>query len=144
VKKRDAELREILSSVRTLAVVGIKDGESEDAYRVPLYLQQHGYRIVPVNPKLDSVLGEKAFASLSEMDAAGVAVDLVDMFRATDHVPAHVDEILAMSKPPRVVWMQLGILHGPSAARLRAEGIQVVQDRCIMVDHRRLIADADA
>jgi len=132
----DDELRELLESVHTIAVVGMKDAESEDAFRVPRYLQQHGYRIVPVNPKLVRVLGERAHAKLSELD---VAVDLVDLFRAPEHIPAHVDEILALSPRPKAVWMQLGIVHGGAAARLRAAGIAVVQDRCIMVDHRRLI-----
>jgi hypothetical protein len=132
----DAELRELLESVHTIAVVGMKDDETEDAFRVPRYLQQHGYRILPVNPKLERVLGERACASLSQLDAA---VDLVDLFRAPDHIPAHVDEILALSPHPKAVWMQLGIVHGGAAARLRTAGIAVVQDRCIMVDHRRLI-----
>lgn len=133
---RDEDLRSALEQARTIAVVGIKDDPSEDAHRVPRYLQEQGYRIQPVNPKLERVLGERAWSSLSEIDEP---VDLVDLFRAPDHIPAHVDEILAMSPLPKVVWMQLGIVHGGAAARLRAEGIQVVQDRCIMVDHRRLL-----
>lgn len=133
----DEAMRELLEGSRTIAVVGIKDDESQDAYRVPLYLQRHGYRILPVNPKLRRVLGKRAASSLGEID---VPVDLVDLFRAPDHIPAHVDEILAMQPRPRAVWLQLGIVHGASAARLRAEGIEVVQDRCIMVEHRRLLA----
>ncbi len=133
----DNDLRDLLAASRTIAVVGIKNDESEDAYRVPLYMQRHGHRILPVNPKLDRSLGERATGSLGEID---VPVDLVNLFRAPDHIPAHVDEILAMQPRPRAVWMQLGIVHGASAARLRAEGIQVVQDRCIMVEHRRLYA----
>jgi predicted CoA-binding protein len=133
----DDGLRELLEASRTIAVVGIKNDESEDAYRVPLYMQHQGHRILPVNPKLGRVLGEPAAGSLAEIE---VPVDLVNLFRAPDHIPAHVDEILAMQPRPRAVWMQLGIVHGASAARLRAEGIQVVQDRCIMVEHRRLLA----
>lgn len=135
----DAELAEILSKCHSLAVIGIKDRESEDAYRIPKYMQEHGCRIIPVNPKVDSVLGERAFASLTEI--GNQPVDVVNLFRASDHVSAHVDEILTMSPAPSAVWMQLGIHHGPSAARLRAAGIKVVQDRCIMVDHRRLILE---
>ena len=129
-----------LSQCRTIAVVGIKDGPSEDAYRIPLYMQAHGYRIVPVNPKLDSVLGERAYPDLGGTADGGLELDLINLFRATHNVAAHVDEILALSPRPKVVWMQLGIHHGPSAARLREAGIRVVQDRCIMVDHRRLVA----
>jgi uncharacterized protein len=132
----DDEIRELLARVRTIAVVGIKAGAEEDAFRVPAYLQQHGYRIVPVSPKLASVLGEPAFPSLREIREP---IDLVDLFRAPQHVPAHADEILAMSPLPRAVWLQLGIRHDEAARRLEAAGIGVVQDRCIMVDHRRLL-----
>jgi predicted CoA-binding protein len=132
----DEELRDLLARTRTIAVVGIKAGDEDDAYRVPAYLQRAGYRIVPVSPKLDRVLGEPVVASLREVREP---VDLVDLFRAPQHVPAHVDEILAMSPRPRAVWMQLGIRHDESARRLEAAGIAVVQDRCIMVDHRRLL-----
>jgi uncharacterized protein len=132
----DDELREILERARTIAVLGMKAQAEEDAYQVPLYLQQHGYRIVPVNPKLREVLHERAYPSLAEVS---VPVDLVDVFRASDHLPGHVDEILAMRPRPSVVWFQLGIRNDASASKLEAAGIRVVQDRCIMVDHRRLV-----
>lgn len=137
----DARLKALLESARTVAVVGIKDREQEDAFRIPHYLQKAGYRIVPVNPKLDRVLGEPCRASLSQVS---IPVDIVNLFRASEHVPAHVDEILAMEPRPKAVWMQLGIHHGPSAQRLRDAGIEVVQDRCIMVDHRRLFGARSA
>jgi predicted CoA-binding protein len=132
----DADLIELLKSTRTIAVVGIKNGEADDAYRIPRYMQEAGYRILPVNPKLDEVLGETCVASVLDLDEP---VDIVNLFRASEHLPDHVDEILALESPPRVVWMQLGIHHGPSAKRLRDAGIRVVQDRCIMIEHRRLI-----
>lgn len=132
----DASLAALLRSARTVAVVGIKDREQEDAFRIPQYLQRAGYTIVPVNPKLAAVLGESCHASLAQVDRP---IDIVNLFRASEHVPAHVDEILALEPRPKAVWMQLGIHHGPSAQRLRDAGIEVVQDRCIMVDHRRLI-----
>jgi len=150
----DDEIRELLARARSIAVVGIKAGADAsarragaasqgraeiiepDAFRVPAYLQQQGYRIVPVSPKLDRVLGEPVVPSLREIREP---VDLVDLFRAPQHVPAHADEILAMSPRPRAVWLQLGIRHDEAAHRLEAAGIAVVQDRCIMVDHRRLL-----
>ncbi len=132
----DAEIADVLSAVKTIAVVGIKAREGEDAYRIPLYMQQHGYRIIPVNPKLDRVLGEDCVAELGDIREP---VDMVNVFRASENVPGHVEQILAMEPMPKAVWLQLGIHHGPSAARLRAAGIAVVQDRCIMVDHRRLL-----
>jgi predicted CoA-binding protein len=131
----DESLRELLESVATIAVVGIKAGEQDDAYRVPRYLQVVGYRIVPVSPKLDRVLDEPVRTALSEISEP---VDLVDLFRAPAHVPAHVEEILAMSPRPRAVWMQLGIEHAEATSRLREAGIVVVENRCLMVDHRRL------
>lgn len=134
----DGDLSQILRETRTLAVVGIKNVETEDAFRVPRYMQAHGYSIVPVNPKLDRVLDQQAHPDLPAVQTAGIEIDLVNLFRASENIPAHVDEILDMSPLPKAVWMQLGIHHGPSAARLRAAGIRVVQDRCIMVDHRRL------
>jgi predicted CoA-binding protein len=132
----DDALREILERVHTIAVVGIKDREAEDAYRVPRYLQQQGYRIVPVNPKLQRVLGEPAFARLADLPDP---VDLVDVFRAPEFLPAHADEILALPRRPLAVWLQLGIRHDTAAERLRAAGIRVVQDRCILIEHRRLL-----
>lgn len=136
IAEGDAGLKALLESARTIAVVGIKDREQEDAFRIPQYLQKAGYRIVPVNPKLASVLGEPCRATLAQVEGP---IDIVNLFRASEHVPAHVDEILAMRPLPKAVWMQLGIHHGPSAQRLRDAGIEVVQDRCMMVDHRRLI-----
>ena len=137
----DDELREILTQAKSIAVLGIKAGEHDDAYRVPLYLQQHGYRILPVSPKLERVLGERVHPSLAALPGP---VDLVNVFRAPQHVPQHVDEILALAHPPKAVWLQLGIRHDAAAARLEAAGIRVVQDRCIMVDHRRLVGAREA
>ena len=134
----DAELRDLLQRTTTIAVLGIKDAPAEDAHRVPAYLQAHGYRILPVNPKLAAqpVLGVRAAASLAELDETP---DLVNVFRAPQHVPAHADEILAIQPRPKAVWLQLGIHDDASARRLEAAGIAVVQDRCIMVEHRRLV-----
>ena len=134
--ERDEELRDLLAGVATIAVVGAKAGPDDDAFQVPAYLQRQGYRIVPVSPKLAEVLGERAFASLREVP---VPVDLVDVFRAPRHVPAHVDEVLALEPRPRAVWLQLGISHAESTRRLEAAGIAVVEDRCILVEHRRLL-----
>ncbi|MCS5638274.1 MAG: CoA-binding protein [Myxococcota bacterium] len=135
---QDHELARLFDEARAIAVVGIKAGEREDAYQVPLYMQAQGYRIVPVNPKLSEIMGEPVYPSLRELPDSVLPVDIVNLFRASDHIPAHTDEILELSPHPRAVWMQLGIADGPSAKRLRAAGIQVIQDRCIMVDHRRL------
>lgn len=134
----DDALSEILENARSIAVLGLKDGPAEDSFRVASYLLARGYRVVPVNPKLGEVLGEPAVASLA--DAPG-PIDLVDVFRASAHVPGHVDEILALSPRPACVWLQLGVRSDEAAARLAAAGITVVQDRCIKIEHRRLFGD---
>jgi hypothetical protein len=135
----DSLLREIFDRCASIAVVGIKAGARDDAFRVPQYMQQNGYRIVPISPKLDAVLGACCIASLRELRES---VDLVNLFRAPQHLPAHVDEILAMDPLPFAVWFQLGIRHDESAARLRAAGVRVVQDTCLMVEHARLAGRA--
>jgi uncharacterized protein len=131
----DASLRRLLEQTRRIAVLGIKAGESDDAYRVPQYMQRAGYRILPVSPKLESVLGERCVRSLAEL---AEPAELIDVFRAPANIPAHTDEILALPWRPRGVWLQQGIRDDASAARLEAAGIQVVQDKCLMVEHRRL------
>ncbi len=140
----DELLVRVLSEAHTIAVVGMKDAPDEDACRIPTYMAEHGYTIVPVNPKLERVLDRDAYPDLAAVDAAHLGVDLVNVFRASENVPGHVDEILAMEPRPKTVWLQLGIHHGPSARRLREAGIDVIQDRCIMVDHRRLAERIDA
>lgn len=131
----DSELRALLEAVRTVAVLGIKADPHSDAFKVPCYLQARGFRILPVNPKLERVLAEPAVASLADLPETP---DLVNVFRAPEHVPAHVDEILRLAPLPRGVWLQLGIRHAAAARRLEAEGIAVVEDRCLMVEHARL------
>jgi predicted CoA-binding protein len=132
----DQEIREVLNSTKTIAIVGIKEDESADAHRIPKYMQAHGARIIPVNPQVGDILGEKAYGCLADVD---VPIDLVNLFRAPENIPEHTREILALPTRPSAVWMQLGIYHGAAAAELRAEGITVIQDRCIMVEHRRLL-----
>lgn len=132
--RSDRELRALLESTRTIAVLGIKAGEHEDAFRVPRYMQRHGFSIVPVSPKLAEVLGERALAGVGEISEP---VDMINVFRAPANVPAHVDEILAMKHKPKSVWLQLGIAH-PATLRLEAAGIAVVEDLCLMALHARL------
>jgi hypothetical protein len=137
----DAALAALLRRARTIAVVGIKAGADDDAFRVPRYMQAQGYRILPVSPKLDEVLGERCVRSLGELSDAP---DLVNLFRASPHIPAHADEILALPRRPLGVWMQLGISHAEASARLAAAGITVVEDRCLMVEHARLVGGRPA
>ena len=140
----DATMKAVLEEANTIAVIGMKSGESDDAYRIPAYMKEHGYRIIPINPKLSEVLDTEAYADLGKIPQELQPLDVINIFRATEHLPSHVEEILALSPRPRAVWTQLGIHHGPSAQKLREAGITVIQDRCIMVDHRRLFSERTA
>jgi len=131
----DAELRDVLSRARTIAVVGLSDKPERDSNEVARYLQSQGYRIVPVNPMLSEVLGERSFPSLSAIPPE-VGVDIVDVFRRSDQVPPVVEEALA--RGVKVVWMQLGVEHAEAAAKARTAGVTVYENLCIMVQHRRL------
>jgi len=131
----DAELKDVLGHARTIAVVGLSDKPDRDSNEVARYLQGQGYRIVPVNPMLTEVLGEKAYPSLSAIPS-DLKVDIVDVFRRSEQVPPVVDE--AIARGDKVVWMQLGVEHAAAAAKARAAGITVFENLCIMVQHRRL------
>jgi uncharacterized protein len=131
----DAELREVLSRARTIAVVGLSDKPERDSNEVARYLQSQGYRIIPVNPMISEVLGERSYPSLSAIPRE-VRIDLVDVFRRSDQVPPVVDEALARRAP--VIWMQLGVENAEAAAKARAAGTIVYENLCIMVQHRRL------
>lgn len=131
-----AELVAALRPVRTVAVLGAKDKPWEPAFYVPASLAEAGLRLWPVNPALRSrpPWGEPPVGSLAELPGP---VDLIDVFRRPELIPGHVDEILALPWRPAIVWLQSGIVH-PDTARLREVGIVVVEDRCLMVEHRRL------
>ncbi len=131
----DADLRELLTNARTIAVVGLSDKPERDSNEVARYLRSQGYRIVPVNPTVAEVLGERSYPSLAAVPT-DVRVDIADVFRRSDQVPPVVDDAIARHVP--VVWMQLGVEHPASAAKARAAGATVVEDLCIMVQHRRL------
>ncbi len=131
----DSELRAILEKARTIAVVGLSDREDRDSHQIARFLQGQGYRVVPVNPRLSEVLGEKAWPSVREIPS-DVPIDVVDIFRRSEEVPPIVDEAIARRVP--VVWMQLGVEHPAAAAKARAAGLTVLENECIMVQHRRL------
>ena len=131
----DSDLRRILSSTRTVAVVGLSDKPDRDSHSVAAYLQSMGYRVVPVNPAVPQVLGEPSYPSLSAIPP-DVPVDLVDVFRRSDQVPSIVDEALARQVP--VIWLQLGVEHPEATRRARAAGTTVIENRCIRTEHQRL------
>jgi len=129
-------VRELLRDARTIAILGAHHDTWKPAFYVPDYLLEQGYEIIPVNPRFagQEFWGQPVRALLSEIE---VAVDIVDVFRRSDALMAHLDEILAMSPRPRAVWLQLGIRNDAFRDELVAAGIDVVQDRCTLADHRR-------
>jgi predicted CoA-binding protein len=127
------EVKTLLRGVRTIAVVGLSNKPERDSYRVAAYLQRAGYRVIPVNPRVAEVLGEKAYARLQDVPEK---IDLVDVFRRPEAVPEIVDGAIAVGA--RGVWMQEGIVHNAAAQKARAAGLQVVMNKCILKEHRRL------
>lgn len=128
----DEEIGAILESARTIAVVGLSNKSDRDSFRVARYLQEHGYRVIPVNPALPEALGEPCYPDLATIPG-DVTVDIVDIFRKPEFIPAIVDE--AIARGAATVWMQLGLAHNTAAEKARAAGLHVVMDRCIKVEH---------
>jgi len=123
----------LLRSAKTIAVVGLSSRRSRPSYGVSEYMQSQGYRIIPVNPKEAEVLGEKAYATLEEIP---VPVDIVDIFRQSQFVPEIVDAAIRIGA--KGVWMQEEVVHEEAAQKARDAGLEVVMDRCILKEHRKL------
>jgi predicted CoA-binding protein len=132
----DAAIREALKRARTIAVVGLSDGPNRPSHAVAEYLQRAGYKVLPVNPQLAGrrLLGETTVASLRGVPDR---VDIVDVFRRPEAVPGVVEDALAIAAP--LIWFQLGVIHEEAAARARRAGRLVVQDRCLKIEHARLL-----
>ena len=130
------QVRELLLGARRIGVVGLSPDPTRPSHWVSEYMQIAGYEIVPVHPGGGVVLGAPVHATLAAAAETG-PLDVVNVFRRSEHIPALVDEIIAVR--PKLVWLQQGIRNDEAAARLQAAGIPVVQDRCIMVDHRRAV-----
>jgi predicted CoA-binding protein len=130
----DQQIREILRRARVIAVVGLSDKPDRDSHHVADYLQRQGYRIIPVNPGVAEVLGEKAYPRLEDVPEA---IDVVDVFRRPEFVPEIAASAAAVKA--RVLWLQEGVVHGAAADQARAAHLQVVMDRCILKEHARLL-----
>ena len=126
-------LRRILKSTRTIAVVGLSANWWRPSYFAAKYMQQHGYRVIPVNPAYGEVLGEKCYASLKDIPEP---VDMVDCFRKSEEIPALAEEAVAIGA--KTLWMQLGVANEAAAAAARNAGLDVVMDRCVKIEHARL------
>ncbi|MFQ5552495.1 MAG: CoA-binding protein [Thermoplasmata archaeon] len=127
--ERADPIGEILERYRTVAVVGLSTHPAKDAHQVPRFVQANGYRIVPVNPFAEEILGEKAYPRLREIP---FPIDIVSIFRPSEEVPGIVDE--ALETEAKVIWMQSGIRHDEAAEVARRAGLQVIQDRCMRTE----------
>lgn len=135
-----ADIGRVLQDSKTVAVLGLHPDPSKPAHYVPEYLSRQGYSIIPVNPALadngKTYFGSKAVATLAEI---GVPVDVVEVFRRSDKVRDHLGDILSMQPLPKVVWLQQGVRDDSVAQELAQHGIEVIQDRCMLADHRALL-----
>ncbi len=124
--------QQILQDCHTIAVVGLSSNPLRPSYEVAKFMQKRGYKIIPVNPQEAEVLGEKSYARLEDIP---VKVDCVDVFRRPEFVPAIVDSAIAIGA--KAVWLQLDVIHDEAFARAQAAGLLAVQDRCLLIEHRR-------
>lgn len=136
ILERDEQIRELLKQIKTIAVLGIKTEAqgAQPAFYVPKYMQDNGFKIIPVPvyyPEATEILGEKVYRKLTDIPEE---IDLLNVFRRPQDIPAHLEDILAAH--PKAVWFQLGIRNDEAALTLAENGIKVVQDLCLMVEHR--------
>jgi predicted CoA-binding protein len=135
-----SELRRILGSARTIAVVGLSPQWHRPSFFAAKYMQAHGYRIVPVNPTATEILGERCYPSVTEAAKAlakdGVKIDIVDCFRRTEDIGPIADEAIAIGA--KCLWQQIGVKNEEAAAKARAAGLDTVMDRCVKIEHARL------
>lgn len=134
VNVSDQDVVNILKRTGTVAVVGVSHKEERDSHKVAKYLKDHGYKMIPVNPKYKEVLGEKCYPDLK---AVPEHIDIVDIFRNVDAIPGIVDEAIAVGA--NCVWMQLGLVHNESADKACNAGLSVVMNKCIKIEHSRLM-----
>ena len=134
----DELIRSILTSVKTIALVGASPNVARPSHGVMSFLLRKGYHVIPVNPGQagKEILGQTVFASLADISEP---IDMIDVFRAADQLPALVDEVLALPEKPKVIWGQLSVRHDEAAAKAEASGITVIMDRCPAIEYPRLI-----
>ena len=135
---RQDEIKSVLKSYRTVAVVGLSRNPTKDSHIVAQYLQSFGYHIIPVNPFVDQVLGETSYKSLLDVPKT---IDIVDIFRPSKDVHAIVEQAITIKNrvgSPKVIWMQLGIVNEEAARQAKEAGFTVVMDKCMRIEHKRL------
>jgi len=136
----DGYIRDILRTVRSIAMVGASPNWNRPSYFAMKYLQRKGYRVIPVNPRAagETILGEPVLGDLSDLTAP---VDMIDIFRNSEAAGAIVDQALTLAFTPKVIWMQLGVRHDAAAAKAEASGVKVVMDRCPKIEFSRLMGE---
>jgi predicted CoA-binding protein len=134
----EEEIAAILDGAKTIAVVGISHKEDRDSHKVAKYLKEHGYKMIPVNPKYKEVLGEACYPDLKTVPEP---IDIVDIFRNVEVIPAVVDE--AIDVKAGCVWMQLGLCHNGAAEKAQSAGISVVMNKCTKIEHSRLMKNRE-
>jgi predicted CoA-binding protein len=135
----DSEIKEFYQ-LKNIAVVGVSKNEEKPSNQVPKYLIEHGYNIIPVNPTLTEVLGRKAYPSIADIQER---IDIVDVFRKSEDVSAVVDDALKKKDGIKALWMQLGIYNEDAERKAKQNGIDVVYNRCMMEEHKRLFDDEE-
>jgi predicted CoA-binding protein len=135
----DSQLKEIYQ-LKNIAVVGVSKNEEKPSHQVPKYLIEHGYNVIPVNPTVTEVLGRKSYPSIADIQER---IDIVDVFRKSEDVPAVVDDALKKKDGIKVLWMQLGIYNEDAEKKAKENGMDVVYNRCMMEEHERLFGDRE-
>lgn len=138
----EGQIKDLLAKSKNIAVVGLSKEPEKDSNKVSVYLQQHGYRIIPVNPFVEQVLGEKSYKSLLEIPMEiQKTIDIIDIFRKAADTPLIVEQVIQLKTQlgrSFVVWMQLGIINEQAAEMAKSNGLIVVMDKCLMIEHQRL------
>lgn len=136
------EIQEILQKSKVIAVVGLSRDPEKASHRVSLYMKEHGFTIIPVNPTADRILSEKSYKSLVDIPSEiQKALDIIDIFRPAENVPSIVKQAIKLREThgkPDVIWMQLGIVNEDAAKAAEEAGLSVIMDKCIMIEHKRL------
>jgi predicted CoA-binding protein len=135
----DSQIKEFYQ-LKNIAVVGVSKNEEKPSHEVPKYLIEHGYNVIPVNPTLSEVLGRKAYPTIADIQER---VDIVDVFRKSGDIPAVVDDLLRKKNGIKVLWMQIGIYNEDAERKAKENGIDVVYNRCMMEEHKRLFNEEE-
>ena len=131
----DSQIKEIYQ-LKNVAVVGVSKNEEKPSHQVPKYLIEHGYNVIPVNPTLSEVLERKAYPTIADIPEK---IDIVDVFRRSEDIPAVIEDVLKKKDGIKVLWMQHGIYNGDAERKAKENGIDVVYNRCMMEEHERLL-----